>query len=68
MNISDVLGMKLGNGRKKLETAGMVVRNVSVTSPPRHKTEEFDDESRIIRIEALEDKYVDVLVSSKKTL
>ena len=63
MEVPDVVGFTLAEAKRILAGAGIGIRAVRVTSPPRRRCEGYDDSFRVIRVRAAqEDGQVELLI------
>lgn len=68
MNVPDVVGFTIEDARKMLKTAGFSVHAVRVTAPPRHRTLEYDDNCRVIRLHIIDGDRTELLVCGPGTV
>ena len=50
MKITDIIGFTLGDAKSILESNGIKNYSITVTSPPRLKCDEYDDNFRVAGI------------------
>jgi hypothetical protein len=62
MNLSDVLGYTLEDGITMLKNNGIEAPQIKVTAPPREKSDYFDEHYRIIKVTAMQNNNVELLV------
>jgi hypothetical protein len=62
MRIPDVVGYSLGDARSLLNQESISINNIAVTAPPKHKSNEFEDFYRVLRINIINEKNIDLLV------
>lgn len=62
MKIPDIIGFKIGDAKKILDSKGICISDVKVTSPPREESTEYNENYRIIRFEIIDDKKIGLLV------
>ena len=62
MNTLDIIGFRLAGARRILQKEGKSILSVEVTAPPRHKSEEYDDSFRVIRLIQIDKNNVGLLV------
>lgn len=62
MKVPDVIGFTLEKGIEMLKKNSLCVNSISVTSPPKQRSDEYDKNCRIIRLKVLENGSVDLLV------
>lgn len=62
MNIPDVAGYTLGDARVLLENAGVEILEIEITSPPKHKLDAYEENFRVIRVQKLDNKSVNLLI------
>ncbi len=60
--IPDVAGYTLGNAKAILKDAGVKIHSVVITSPPREKIFECQDYFRVVKINTLDNKNVELIV------
>jgi len=66
MGVPDVVGYTLGEAKVLLEREGVLVDAVSITSPPRCRHLDYNDDFRVIRLKVIDDKKVQLLVCNPK--
>ncbi len=62
MNIPDIVGFTLGDAMAKLEKERITVDKVVVTSPPRERSNEYDDSYRVIKVNTIDSQSVQILI------
>lgn len=62
MNMPDITGYTLGDGKRLLEASGIRIGSIIVTDAPRNKCTSYDDSFRIIRCRALAEGCVELLI------
>lgn len=50
MILPDIIGFTLDEAKDRIQKSAMVVERITVLSPPREKTLEFDGTYRVIRV------------------
>lgn len=50
MSMPDIIGLPLNEARHILEKSMQVIETITLLSPPREKTIEYDDSYRVIRV------------------
>jgi len=62
MQMPDVIGYSLEKARVILKEAGVVEVDIKTTAPPRLRCNEFNDDYKVIRINLLENKRIELVV------
>ena len=62
MQIPDVMGFTLGEARGIMDAAGTTISSIIVTAPPKDICKDYDDSFRIVRLKAIGEKTVELLV------
>ena len=62
MNIPDVTGFTLGEARKTIESAGMEIKRISMTAPPRLQGNNVDDTCRVVRLRKTDNGKINLTV------
>jgi len=60
----DVSGFTLGEARTFLTDAGFEISGIVTTSPPRSRHTDYNDTSRVLRINKVEGTKVELLVTN----
>lgn len=64
MHIPDVIGFKLSDAMRIIESSGMDIGRIKVTAPPRCKDMPYNESFRVIRLEVNEFNEIELLVCS----
>lgn len=62
MQIPDVAGFTLGEAIELINRTGLNIRHVRVTAPPRLKHGGYNESYRVIKLETVNRKEIDLLV------
>ena len=62
MKIPDIIGLSYDQAKTILQESGFIIHSVETTSPPRERSSEYYDFYRVIRIKALNENKVELLV------
>ena len=60
--IPDVVGFTLGEARGVLDNSGVSITAVRITAPPKEITAEYDDSFRVLRLNIIGDKSIELLI------
>ena len=61
-DINHLIGFTLGHALELASEKGYIVEKISITSPPRLEICEYDHSFRVLRVQALGDKKLAILV------
>lgn len=61
-DINNLIGFTLEDALKIALEKGYCVENISITAPPRLEISEYDHSFRVLRVDALGDKRLNILV------
>lgn len=62
MNIPDTAGYTIGEARVILGNAGIEIEEIQITTPPKHRLDEYEENFRVIRFQMLDNKKVKLLI------
>jgi len=62
MDILDVIGFEFRNAKEILEQKDIRIANIKVTAPPRHNNIGNKDYFRVLRVDIIGEKEVEILI------
>ncbi len=58
----DIVGLTLEDARAVLTREGFTETTIKVTAPPREKSRNFDESYRVLRVNSIHGKSIEILV------
>jgi hypothetical protein len=62
MDIPDIIGLDYKNAKEILEHKGIKIANIKNTAPPRYVNNCYKDYFRVLRIDIIREKEVEILI------
>lgn len=62
MNIPDVIGLDYKSAKKLFEQKNIKIAGIKLTAPPRYVNDGYKDYFRVLRVDIIGDREVEVLI------